>query len=80
MVVENRGGAGGSIAAGAVAKSPADGYTLLVITNGMVAVNPLIYKTLPYDPNKDFTYIAMLANTPRCWRWGRTAPINRCRT
>jgi tripartite-type tricarboxylate transporter receptor subunit TctC len=64
VVVENRGGAGGSIAAGAVAKSPADGYTLLVITNGMVAVNPLIYKKLPYDPNQDFTYVAMLANTP----------------
>ena len=59
MVVENRGGAGGSIAASAVAKANPDGYTLLVITNGMYAVNPLIYKTLPYDPNKDFAYIAM---------------------
>ena len=64
VVVENRGGAGGSIAASAVAKANPDGYTLLVITNGMYAVNPLIYKTLPYDPNKDFAYIAMLANTP----------------
>ena len=74
VVVENRGGAGGSIAAGAVAKSRADGYTLLVITNGMVAVNPLIYKTLPYDPNKDFTYIAMLANTPTVLAVGADSP------
>ena len=74
VVVENRGGAGGLIAAGAVAKSRADGYTLLVITNGMVAVNPLIYKTLPYDPNKDFTYIAMLANTPTVLAVGADSP------
>ncbi|OAE54104.1 ABC transporter substrate-binding protein [Achromobacter insolitus] len=74
VVVENRGGAGGSIAAGAVAKSPADGYTLLVITNGMVAVNPLIYKKLPYDPNKDFTYVAMLANTPTVLAVGAESP------
>ncbi len=74
VVVENRGGAGGSIAAGAVAKSPADGYTLLVITNGMVAVNPLIYKKLPYDPNRDFTYVAMLANTPTVLAVGADSP------
>lgn len=74
VVVENRGGAGGSIAAGAVAKSPTDGYTLLVITNGMVAVNPLIYKKLPYDPNKDFTYVAMLANTPTVLAVGADSP------
>ena len=74
VVVENRGGAGGSIAAGAAAKSPADGYTLLVITNGMVAVNPLIYKKLPYDPNKDFTYVAMLANTPTVLAVGADSP------
>ncbi|WP_454674962.1 Bug family tripartite tricarboxylate transporter substrate binding protein [Achromobacter pestifer] len=74
VVVENRGGAGGSIAAGAVAKSPTDGYTLLVITNGMVAVNPLIYRKLPYDPNKDFTYVAMLANTPTVLAVGADSP------
>ncbi|AZG10986.1 tripartite tricarboxylate transporter substrate binding protein [Pigmentiphaga sp. H8] len=64
VVVENRTGAGGSVAAGAVANAKPDGYTLLVITNGMYAVNPLIYKKLPYDPKRDFTYVALLANTP----------------
>lgn len=64
VVVENRAGAAGAIAAGAVASAKPDGYTLLVITNGMYAVNPLIYKKLAYDPKRDFTYVAMLANTP----------------
>lgn len=64
VIVENRTGAGGGIAAGMVAKARPDGYTLLVITNGMYAVNPLIYPQLSYDPKKDFTYVAMLANTP----------------
>lgn len=64
VVVENRPGAGGSIAASLVAKSKPDGYTLLVATNGILAVNPHIYPSLPYDPTKDFAYVAMLANTP----------------
>lgn len=64
VVVENRAGAGGGIAASVVAKARADGHTLLVITNGMFAVNPLIYPSLAYDPRKDFVYVAMLANTP----------------
>ena len=80
VVVENRGGAGGSIAASAVAKANPDGYTLLVITNGMYAVNPLIYKTLPYDPNKDFAYIAMLANTPTVLAVSADSPTRRCPT
>ncbi|MET4575275.1 Bug family tripartite tricarboxylate transporter substrate binding protein [Ottowia thiooxydans] len=64
FVVENRAGAAGGIAGALVSKAKPDGYTLLVITNGMFAVNPLIYPSLAYDPKKDFTYVAMLANTP----------------
>jgi tripartite-type tricarboxylate transporter receptor subunit TctC len=63
IVIENRGGAGGSIAANAVAKSPADGYTLL-IDSGAHAVTPSIYATLPYDPLKDFIDIVPLAIQP----------------
>ncbi|WP_419204001.1 Bug family tripartite tricarboxylate transporter substrate binding protein [Bordetella trematum] len=74
VVVENRAGAGGAIAASSVAKSRPDGYTLLVITNGMYAVNPLIYAQLPYDPNKDFDYVAMLANTPTILAVGPDSP------
>lgn len=64
IVVENRGGAGGSIGADLVAKSPADGYTLLMGTVGTNAINGALYKNLPYDPVKDFTPIALVASSP----------------
>jgi len=63
VVVENRGGAGGSLAANAVAKSPADGYTLLIDSSAH-AVTPAIYATLPYDTLKDFVDIVPLAVQP----------------
>jgi tripartite-type tricarboxylate transporter receptor subunit TctC len=63
VVVDNRGGAGGTIGAGIVAKSPADGYTLLVHSAGQ-AVNPFIYPSLPYDTLKDFAGVAPLASLP----------------
>src|SRR3989344_2290881 len=50
VVVENRGGAGGNIGGEAVAKSPADGYTLLMSSGGMVSVNPHLYPKMPFDP------------------------------
>jgi tripartite-type tricarboxylate transporter receptor subunit TctC len=64
VVAENRPGAGGAIAAGQVARAAPDGYTLMIITNGMVAVAPLFQRQLPYDPLNDFEYISMIANTP----------------
>lgn len=64
VIVENKGGAGGSIAADAVAKSPADGYTLLIGTVGTQAINTSLYKKLPYDPLKDFTPLGMVASAP----------------
>src|SRR5690349_21099934 len=64
VVVENRGGAGGSIGADIVAKSPADGYTLLMGTVGTNAINGALYSKLPYDPVKDFTPIALVASSP----------------
>ncbi len=59
MVVENRAGAGGNIAAETVMKSAADGYTLLFSLDTTFTVNPSIYKKLPFDPVKDFTVIAV---------------------
>ncbi|MCC7428347.1 MAG: tripartite tricarboxylate transporter substrate binding protein [Alphaproteobacteria bacterium] len=64
VVVENRGGAGGNIAGEAVARAPADGHTLLVASQGLLAVNQALYQRLPFDPNKDFTPVAMLATQP----------------
>lgn len=58
VVVDNRSGASGIIAAEHVAKSPADGYTLFVADIGHFAINPAIYRDLPYDPGKDFRAVA----------------------
>lgn len=64
VVVDNRAGAGGSIAADFVAKSPADGYTLLMGTVGTHAINAALYKKLAYDPLKDFTPLGLAASAP----------------
>jgi tripartite-type tricarboxylate transporter receptor subunit TctC len=60
FLVENRPGAGGNLAAAAVAKSPPDGYTLLVSFSSHT-INATLYSTLPYDPVADFTPITMVA-------------------
>jgi tripartite-type tricarboxylate transporter receptor subunit TctC len=65
FVVENRAGAGGNIGADAVAKAPADGYTLLVSTNGVFAINKALYKSMPFDPDKDLQPISLLATAPQ---------------
>jgi len=65
FVVENRSGAGGNIGAEAVAKAPADGYTLLVAGNGPVAINKHLYKGLSYDPERDLAPISLLASAPQ---------------
>jgi len=64
VIVENRPGAGGNIAADAVAKAPPDGYTLLMGTNGPLAVSPAIYKDLPYDPLKDLAPVTLVGTSP----------------
>ena len=63
FVVENRPGAGGTVAYAQVAKSPADGYTLLGVTSGYT-ITPHIYTKLTYDPLKDFAPIALVAQAP----------------
>src|SRR5438046_363634 len=62
--VENKVGAGGNIGADQVAKSPPDGYTLLVATVSTHAINPGLYGKMPYDPIKDFAPIAHVGITP----------------
>ena len=68
VVVDNRGGAGGSIGADNVAKSAPDGQSLLVGTVGTHAINPALYARLPYDAVRDFTPIALVALAPVCDR------------
>jgi tripartite-type tricarboxylate transporter receptor subunit TctC len=62
VIIDNRPGAGGNIAADAVAKAPADGYTLLITTHGH-AISPGLYKKLPFDAAKDFAAITQIASS-----------------
>ena len=64
VVIDNRAGAGGNIGADFVAKSPADGYTLLMGAVATHAINPTLYGKLPYDPVKDFTPVALVVQVP----------------
>jgi tripartite-type tricarboxylate transporter receptor subunit TctC len=63
VIVENRGGAGGNIAMGVAARAKPDGYTLL-LTSSVLVVNPLLYKSVPFDPAKDFVPISLLGTSP----------------
>ena len=64
VVISNRGGAGGTTAAAAVAKSDPDGYTLLLNTIATHGIGPHIYANLPYDPVKDFSPVILIAKLP----------------
>jgi len=64
IVIDNRGGAGGSIAARQVAKSAPDGATLLLAFTGTLAVSPLIFANVGYDPRKDFAGIGLIGMAP----------------
>ena len=64
VVVENRAGAGGAVGAEAVARAPADGYTLLVTSSSTHVIAPALRRQLPYDVNKDFAPIALVAYGP----------------
>jgi tripartite-type tricarboxylate transporter receptor subunit TctC len=64
VVVENRPGANGSLAAGALAKTKPDGYTLMVGSIGVFAINPVLYKNLAYETKRDFDLLTVAVRTP----------------
>ncbi|MGV0959000.1 MAG: Bug family tripartite tricarboxylate transporter substrate binding protein [Limnohabitans sp.] len=64
IIVENKAGAGTAIGAAMVAKSPADGYTLLISSNTTFTVNAALKNNLPYDPQKDFESIGLIGSSP----------------
>ncbi len=76
VVIENRGGSGGNIGGDVVAKSPADGYTLLMSSGGMVSVNPHIYPKMPFDPAKDLVPVASAARVLVFLTVRPTLPVN----
>jgi len=80
VVIENRAGAGGNIGADAVAKSPGDGYTLLMGTVGTHAINQALYaqsgSKMPFDPAKDFVPITLVAGVPNVMVINAKLPVN----
>ena len=64
VIVDNRSGAGGNIGADSVAKAPADGYTLLLGAVATHSINPSLYPKMPYDAQKDFAPLTLIANVP----------------
>jgi tripartite-type tricarboxylate transporter receptor subunit TctC len=64
FIVDNKPGSGGNIGVDNVAKSPADGYSLVLGQTSNLAINPTLYSKLPYDPIKDLTPISMVASSP----------------
>ncbi|MGQ3054849.1 MAG: Bug family tripartite tricarboxylate transporter substrate binding protein [Roseateles sp.] len=64
FVVDNRGGAGGTIGTAMVKRAPADGYTVLVTSLGPLVIGPHLLKNLPYDPTKDLDYITVAVQAP----------------
>jgi tripartite-type tricarboxylate transporter receptor subunit TctC len=75
VVVENKPGGNGVVAAQFLASRPADGYTLMVTDGTMFSVNPHLYKSLPYDAQKDFTFITLVARAPLFLAVHPTLPV-----
>ena len=76
FVIENRPGGNGFIATTAVAKAPADGYTLLMAHTGEFAVNPALFKEVPYELERDFVAITMVSDAPMLYLAKAAAPFN----
>jgi len=76
FVVENRTGAGGNIAAEAVAKSAPDGYTLFAASDGPLVINPNVYATVPFDTLRDFAPISMVASVGLVLMACPTVPVS----
>ncbi len=79
VVIDNRPGAGGGIGTTAVAKSPADGYTLLLGSSGTITGGPAIYKNLAYDPIRDFVAIGAIQSVPMVLTAAPKTPVNNFR-
>ena len=75
IVVENKSGAGGNIGSDLVAKAPADGYTILMGTVGTHAINPGLYRKMPYDAQKDFAPLGFAGYTPTLLVVAADSPI-----
>jgi tripartite-type tricarboxylate transporter receptor subunit TctC len=76
VIVENKGGAGGNIAAEFVANAPADGYTIMLASGSMLTVNPYLYKNLSFNYSNDFALITNVASGPMLLSISKKIPAN----
>lgn len=76
IVIENRGGAGGNIGAGAAARAAPDGYTLLLGSSANLAINPTLYKSLPFDPVKSFAPVSLVVEAPHVIVVSADSPVD----
>ena len=74
FVIDNKPGAGGNLGVDAVAKAPADGYTIVIGQTSNIAINPTLYAKMPYDSQKDLAPIVLLANAPLVMVTGMSTP------
>ena len=79
LIIDNRAGANGALGAVAVKQAPADGYTLLVGSIGVFAINPALFKDLRYDPQKDFDLLTLVVRTPNVLVASPNFPVNNVR-
>ncbi len=75
LVLENRGGGGGTLAMEQIAKAPADGYTLGIGSNSTFSIAPSLYRSLPYDPIGSFAHISLIATVPTVLIASATVPV-----
>ena len=75
FVIDNKPGAGGNLGVDAVAKAPADGYTIVIGQTSNLAINPTLYAKMPYDAQKDLAPIVLLANAPLVMVTGMGTPL-----
>jgi len=76
VIVENRAGAAGTIGSAAVAKSPPDGYTLLLGSSGTITAGPAVFKSLPYDPVRDFVAVGGIQSVPMVLTAAPKTPVS----
>lgn len=76
VIIENRGGAGGNVGTDAAAKAAPDGYTLLFVLSGTLAANPAIFDNLPFDPEKSFEPISLVASNSQMLVVHPSVPVN----
>jgi tripartite-type tricarboxylate transporter receptor subunit TctC len=79
VVIDNKPGAGGNIGSGEVAKSPNDGYTLLMSSGGAITINPLIYNKMSFDPEKDLVAVAAVSRVLVYLETNPSVPANNLR-